>query len=121
MSFRRRSVIIYAILLAVAGAAVVVFIIKNGKTEFDKIEAAVPGWLSKTGCAKIEIIRPSRDTSFVKWVGPNATTATIDCEYVSGFLDYARFGSMSALSKALHSRPHKERLCVTGRTVLEDA
>jgi hypothetical protein len=121
MSYRQRSVVIYSTVLAIAIIAVVVLIIKSKKDEFEKIEAAVPGWLSKTGCEKIEIKKPSSNTSFVKWVGPNATTATIDCEYVGGFLDYARFGSMSALNKALRSRPYKERLCVTGRTVLEDA
>jgi hypothetical protein len=121
MSFRQRSVILYVSLLAIVSIVVVVLIVKNKKTEFDRIEAAVPGWLGENGCVKIEIKKPSPNASFVKWVGPNATTATIDCEYVSGFLHYARFGSMLALNKALRSRPHWERLCVTGRTVLGDA
>lgn len=121
MSYKQRSIVIYSTILAIVIIAVVVHIIKSKKDAFEKIESAVPGWLSATGCVKIEIIKPSPNTSFVKWVGPRATTATIDCEYVSGFLDYARFGSMPALNNALRSRPRKERLCVAGLTLLEDA
>jgi hypothetical protein len=121
MSFRQRSIILYASLLAIASIAGVAFIIKNKKDEFEKIEAAVPGWLGETGCVKIEIKKPSPNMQFVKWAGPDATTATIDCEYVSGFLDYARFSSLEKRNSVLRSKPVPGKLCVVGRTVLKDA
>jgi hypothetical protein len=120
MSFRQRSVVIYSSLLAIVSIAVVVFIIKSEKNEFETIEAAVPGWLSETGCAEINVVKPSRNTGFDKWIGPGATTAEINCEYVSGGLEYARFESILALNTALHLRPRGKRLCVAGRTLLED-
>jgi hypothetical protein len=98
----------------------VVLIIKSKKNEFEKIEAAVPGWLGENGCVKIEVKSPSPDASFVKWIGPGATTAAINCEYVSGGLEYARFRSIAALDVALRLRPRKEKFCVIGRTLLED-
>jgi hypothetical protein len=120
MSFRQRSVILYTSLLAIVSIAVVVVIIKNKKDEFEKIEAAVPGWLGPTGCAEIDVVKPSRNTGFDRWIGSGATTAEINCEYVSGGLEYARFKSFSALDVALHLRPHRARVCVFGRTLLEE-
>ncbi len=107
--------------IAIVAIAVTIIIIKTRKNEFDKIEAAVPGWLGSNGCAKIEVSKPSLNTAFVRWVGTSANTATIDCEYVSGFLDYARFSSSVTLNQALHLRPIPEKLCVTGRTALMDS
>jgi hypothetical protein len=120
MIMRKMRIIRIGLALAVVGIVVAVIIIKNEKSEFNKIEAAVPGWLSETGCAKIEIKKPSPNTSFVKWAGRGATTASIDCEYLSGSLEYARYGSMTTLHTALQLRPHGKRLCVAGRTLLED-
>lgn len=121
MSYKQRSVVIYSTLLTVVIIVVVVLIVKSKKNEFEKIEAAVPGWLGEAGCAKIEIKNPSPNTSFIKWAGPDATTATIDCEYVSGFLDYARFSSLEKRNNVLRSKPVPGKLCVVGRTVLKDA
>ncbi|MGH2853297.1 MAG: hypothetical protein ACRDLF_03785 [Solirubrobacteraceae bacterium] len=107
--------------LAAVGIVVSVIVIKSEKSEFDKIEAAVPGWLGENGCVKIEIKKPSSNARFVKWVGPNATTATFDCEYAGGFLDYARFPSLVARNNVLSSKSAPGKLCVVGRTVLMDA
>ncbi len=49
MSYKQRSVIVYSSLLVIVVIAVVVLTIKNQATEFDKIEAAVPGWLNRSG------------------------------------------------------------------------
>ncbi|MGH2853295.1 MAG: hypothetical protein ACRDLF_03775 [Solirubrobacteraceae bacterium] len=106
--------------VVVIALIVLVVIIRNQKDEFEKIEAAVPGWLSDTGCAKIEIIKPSPNTGFVKWTGHDANTATIDCEYVGGFLKYARFKSIPALDAVLHLRPHRTSVCVFGKTLLAE-
>jgi hypothetical protein len=52
MSFRQRSVILYVSLLAIGSITVVVFIIRNKKDEFEKIEAAVPGGLAQLGARR---------------------------------------------------------------------
>lgn len=109
------------LVLVAVGAVVAIVIIKTRKNEFDKIEAAIPGWLGQGGCASIKIVKPSSDTGFTGWVGPSADTATISCEYLGGYLDYAKFSSSAALNRALHSRPIPERICVAAHTVLMNA
>lgn len=120
MDMLRQGTVKIVVAVVIIGVVVLVVNVRDKKNEFDRIEAAVPGWLSKTGCAKIEVEKPSPDTSFVKWAGRDASTATIDCEYVSGSLEYAKYGTTVALRDALRSRPSKARICVAGRTLLED-
>ncbi|MGH2853294.1 MAG: hypothetical protein ACRDLF_03770 [Solirubrobacteraceae bacterium] len=117
--WRKKITKVVAVVVTIA-VIVLVVIIRNRKDEFERIEAAHPGWLSETGCAEIDVVKPSRNTGFDKWIGPGATTAEIICEYVSGGLEYARFKSIPALDAAVHLRPHRARLCVFGRTLLDE-
>lgn len=120
MTRRKKTIATIVAALLVIGVVIAVVIIKSKRNEFEKIEAAVPGWLGENGCAEIDVKSPSRNTGFVKWIGPGATTAEINCEYVSGGLEYARFKSIPALDATLHLRPHRARLCVFGRTLLDE-